>query len=64
MKHRLWLVGLILYAVAGIADSAYHLSSASPYGKQSSLVAALPVAFCAGVFWPIDIVARPLLLSR
>jgi hypothetical protein len=64
MKRRLWLIGLVLYAAAGIADGAYHLTAPKYAADRSSLIAALPVAFCAGLFWPIDIVARPLLLSR
>ena len=63
MKRRIWLVVLVLYAMAGIADGAYHMANPSP-GDKESPIAALPVAFCAGLFWPIDIVARPLLMSR
>jgi hypothetical protein len=64
MKRRLWLIALVLYAAAGIADGAYHLTAPTYAADRSTFVAALPVAFCAGLFWPIDIVARPLLLSR
>jgi len=52
---------MVLYAIAGVVDGAYHLS-ATPAGH--SRAGALAVAFCAGLFWPIDIVARPLLMSR
>jgi hypothetical protein len=64
MKRRLWLFGLVFYAAAGIADGAYHLRGPLPSGSHTNIVANLAVAFCAGLFWPIDIVARPLLLSR
>ena len=33
-------------------------------GDSLDLLAALPVAFCAGLFWPIYLIARPLLMSR
>jgi hypothetical protein len=64
MKRRIWLVVLVLYGIAGVADGAYHLAAPRYGADRSSLVVALPVAFCAGLFWPIDIVARPLLMSR
>jgi hypothetical protein len=61
MRRRLWLFVLVLYAIAGVVDGAYHLSEA-PAGH--SRAGAIAVAFCAGLFWPIDLVARPLLMSR
>lgn len=64
MKRRIWLAALVLYAAAGIADGAHHLMAPKYAADRSSLVVALPVAFCAGLFWPIDITARTLLLSR
>jgi len=63
MRRRIWLIVLILYAAAAITDGAYHIA-APPPGAHSSAPAALAVAICAGLFWPIDIVARPLLISR
>ena len=62
MRRRLWLIALVLYAAAGIADGAYHLTAPKYAADRSNLVAALPVAFCAGLFWPIDLVARALLM--
>jgi hypothetical protein len=64
MKRRLWLLALVVYAAAGIADGAYHFVAPQYATNRSKPLAALPVAFCAGLFWPIDIIARPLLLSR
>ena len=64
MKRRIWLIGMLLYAAAGIADGAYHLTAPRYAADRSGLFAALPVAFCAGLFWPIDLIARPLLMSR
>ncbi len=61
MRRRIWLLVLILYAVAGIIDGAHRLATPPPAVAGSSLAAALPVAFCAGLFWPIDIVAGWLL---
>ena len=64
MKKRIWLIALVLYAAAGLADAAYHLTSPTYAADRANLAASLPVAICAGLLWPIDIVARPLLLSR
>jgi hypothetical protein len=64
MKRRIWLIALLLYAAAGIADGAYHLMAPKYATDRSNIFVALPVAFAAGLFWPIDIIARPLLMSR
>jgi hypothetical protein len=64
MKRRIWLIVLVIYAAAGIADGAYHLTAPKYAADRSNLFVALPVAFSAGLFWPIDIIARPLLMSR
>ena len=63
MRRRLPLTALILYALAGIADGAYRVSHAPASGARSAPVATIAIAFCAGLFWPIDIVARPFLMS-
>jgi hypothetical protein len=62
MRRRIRLAVLILYVFAGVADGAYHFI-APPAGAHASTAGALALAFCAGLFWPIDIIARPLLLS-
>jgi hypothetical protein len=59
MRRTVWLVVLILYALGVIADGAYRLNEAS--SRAEGLAAALPVAFSAALFWPIDIAARRLL---
>jgi hypothetical protein len=64
MRRQIWLVVLILYAAGAIADTAYRMATPPEPGVHSSPGAALAVAFCAGLFWPIDIIARPLLMSR
>ena len=62
MRRWLWLLILVLYMAAGVVDGARHMADPAPPG--SNVVGRLAVAFSAGLFWPIDIVARPLLLSR
>ena len=61
LRRRLWLAVLCLYAVAGIADMAAHLSENRRAGEP--IAANIPVAFAAGLFWPADLVAR-ILLAR
>jgi len=63
MKRRVWLIVLVLYAVAAVADSAVRVAEARRIGEPMG-PATFAVAFCAGLFWPIDIVARPLLQPR
>jgi len=61
MRGRIWLIPMLIYLVIGIADGVHDFRLSPP---GSSAVGALAVAFSAGLFWPIDIVARPLLMSR
>ena len=63
MRSRLWLAAMIVYAVIGLIDGAHRFLS-PPIGAHSSTAGNLAVSFCAGLFWPIDVVARPLLMSR
>lgn len=63
MKRRVWLIVLVLYLVAAAADTGYRVVEASRIGFKID-PAMFAVAFCAGLFWPIDIVARPLLTPR
>jgi len=63
MKRRVWLVVLVLYLAAAAADTGYRVVEASRAGFKIDL-AMVSVAFCAGLFWPIDLVARPLLTPR
>jgi hypothetical protein len=63
VRRRFWLIALCLYAVAGIIDTADRLLGARRAGQPLN-VATLSVAFCAGLFWPLDVAARPLLGSR
>ncbi|MBV8776719.1 MAG: hypothetical protein JO258_05925 [Alphaproteobacteria bacterium] len=58
MRRRLWLAALILYAAAGIADGALRLGTPSAAVTQPGPAASLAVAFCAALFWPLDLAAR------
>ena len=63
MRSHFWLAALVLYATIGVADGAHRFVS-PPAGTHAGAAVNLAVSFCAGLFWPIDIVARPLLLSH
>jgi hypothetical protein len=62
MRRRVWLVALCLYAIAGIADGAYRARE-TPHAA-SEPASAILVAFCAGLFWPLDVAARLVLALR
>jgi hypothetical protein len=61
MNRRIWLVGLWLYAIAAAADVAVHLDEDRRDGENWLAPDNLAVAVSAGLFWPIDLVARRLL---
>jgi len=63
MKRRVWLIVLVLYLAAAVADTGYRVVEASRTGFKLD-AATFAVAFCAGLFWPIDLAARPLLQPR
>ena len=63
MSRRVWLIVLWLYAIAAVADMAAHLGADRRAGENWLRPAPLAVAFSAGLFWPVDLVAQ-LLLSR
>jgi hypothetical protein len=63
VKRRVWLIVLVLYLAAAVADGGYRVIEARRIGFTID-TGALAVAFCAGLFWPIDVVARPLLTPR
>lgn len=60
MSRRVWLVALSLYALAAAADVAFHLAEDRRIGQNYLDPANLVVAVSAGLFWPIDLVARQL----
>ena len=63
MGRRLWLLALCLYAIAAVADAALHLRQDVRSGQDWRAPDNLAVAFSAGLFWPVDLLAR-LLLGR
>ena len=61
MSRRVWLVGLSLYAIAAVADAAIFLRDEARAGQDWRAPDNLAVAVSAGLFWPVDLVARVLL---
>ena len=61
MSRRVWLVALWVYALAAVADIAFHLNKDRLAGQDWRAPDNLVVAVSAGLFWPIDLVARRLL---
>lgn len=61
MRRRLWLIALLLYAAAALADGALHLREDVRSGQDWRSPDNLAVAVTAAMFWPIDLVARLLL---
>jgi hypothetical protein len=63
MSRRVWLVALCLYAIAAVADATVYLREETLAGQDWRAPDNLAVAVSAGLFWPVDLVAR-LLLAR
>ena len=64
-RHRAaWLAALVVYALAGGGDFAYHLIEDVRTGNDSIEVSDIAVAFSAAVFWPVDLIAMALLTAR
>ena len=61
MGRRLWLAALLLYAIAAAADVAVHLNEDRLAGQDWRAPDNLAVALSAGLFWPVDLIARQLL---
>lgn len=61
MKRRLWLLAIVLYGAAALDDIATHLAADSRAGRNWRAPANLAVAVSAGLFWPVDLIAEPLL---
>jgi hypothetical protein len=61
MGRRVLLAALCLYGLATVADIALHLRDDTATGEVWWAPDNLIVAFSAGLFWPIDLVARELL---
>ncbi|HWO87368.1 MAG TPA: hypothetical protein VNN75_12885 [Stellaceae bacterium] len=62
--HSAWLAALLVYALAGGGDFAYHLIEDVRTGNDSIEVSDIAVAFSAAVFWPVDLIAMALLTAR
>lgn len=60
-RRSWWLAALVLYAVAAAGDMAVHLDGHRRAGKAWFTPSTLVVAFSAGLFWPVDLVAGQLL---
>jgi hypothetical protein len=61
LPQRLWLLALCLYALAAAGDVAAHLDADRRAGAAWIAPGHLIVSFSAGLFWPVDLVARVLL---
>jgi hypothetical protein len=59
--RRIWLIALLLYGAAAVADIAVHLAADVRAGQHWWAPANLTVAFSAGLFWPVDLIAGHLL---
>jgi hypothetical protein len=63
MRHRAWMVGLLLYGLGAGIDFAYHLIDDLGTGDEAIEFSEVAVAFSAALFWPIDIIAMVLLAT-
>jgi hypothetical protein len=61
MSRRVWLAALCLYAILAAADVALHLNEDRLADQDWRAPDNLAVAISAGLFWPVDLVARQLL---
>jgi hypothetical protein len=64
MCSRAWFVALLLYALGAGVDFAYHLIDDLRTADEAIEFSEVAVAFSAGLFWPIDIIAMALLATR
>lgn len=63
LRHRAWLLALVLYAIGGGVDVARHLAEDLRTGDQAIEFSEVAIAFSAGLFWPLDVVAAVLLAA-
>jgi hypothetical protein len=61
LSRRVWLIALCLYALAAAADVTVHAYEDVEAGQNWLDPANFVVALSAGMFWPIDLIARYLL---
>jgi len=57
----LWLLALVLYGAAAVANIVVHLAADVRAGQNWWDPANLTVAVSAGLFWPVDLIAGHLL---
>jgi hypothetical protein len=57
----LWIAALCLYAVGAVGDAALHFREEHETGLARFAPDRAVVAFAAGLFWPVDVVAQLLL---
>ena len=63
-QRRVWLAALLLYAFGACVDVRHRLTD-DLYGRSRAFeFSGIPVAFSAGLFWPVDLIARALLSIR
>ena len=55
---------LVLYATAGLIDGVVRITAEQRATGAPIGLATIAVGFSAGLFWPLDLVARLLLASR
>jgi hypothetical protein len=63
-RRRAWLAALLLYWVAAGLDVARHLADDLYSGNRAIEFPEIAVAFSAGLFWPVDLIAKALLSMR
>jgi hypothetical protein len=63
-RRRVWLAALLLYGVAAGLDVMRHLADDLYSGNQAIEFPEIAVAFSAGLFWPVDLIAKALLSMR
>jgi hypothetical protein len=63
-RRRAWLAALLLYGVAAGLDVARHLADDVYSGNREIEFPEIAVAFSAGLFWPVELVAAALLSIR
>jgi hypothetical protein len=59
-RRRACLAALLLYGIAAGLDVAQHLADDRYSGNQDIEFPEIAVAFSAGLFWPVDLVAKAL----
>jgi hypothetical protein len=64
MSRRAWLVVVWVYVAAGFVDASARVIEQKHQSDTGIGPANFAVAFAAGLFWPLDLVARFLLAAR